>query len=276
MKCAIVRFKERADDAPTHWWNRGRKIQLGGAAIPYAAQDIALCEIPYMADEMAALSPKKQRKIWDKVVAALILQEVRCVYLPESLIEYGAAEVLKNDFLLPNGDAVFFAMIPAMLRKSATTRGLELTAAEVGIWQSGFDAKGHAIFAELADTVQFVTLYTNQPESAERYADAVFEQCGLSANIVGAAGDMTRCDAVILLDAPPNIALGEQIIIDASGEYRMGGINRIEFTVPFGFTAIGGYVDRFDQRTMAFLLSACDAQTAQSIGCGIGKMVYGK
>ena len=282
MKCAIVKFKDQTADATTHWWVK-RKVNLSGVEIPYAHQNITLCVMPYTMQEMTALAPKKQRKIWDKAVIALLAQGVRCVYLPQSLIEYGAAGFLERDFLLPSGEAVFAAMIPAMLRKSAATRGIELTAAEAGIWQSRFDAAGHAVFAAIADIVRHVTLYTEHAESAQRYADAVYEQCGLSANITLGSGDISRCDAVILIDTPPNAAINEQcILIDASGKYRKGGINSIVFTVPFGFSAIGAYVDRFDQRTMAFMLTACGANTqdiAQALkdmGCGIGNMRYSK
>jgi hypothetical protein len=259
-----------------------RRLRLSGIKIPHAREDIVLCEIPYHAAEMAALSKKKQIRIWGRIAEALLMRSVRCVYLPKRLIDYGAEEMLDGRFLLPGGDAVFCAMIPALLKKATETREIELAASEVGIWQSYFDAKGFAVFAAIADTARYVTLYTKHIESAQRYADEVYDRCGLSAGVVAWPGNIARCDAVVLLDPPMDVTLSEgHIIIDPGGQYRPGGINGVTFSVPFGFAALEEYFDRFDQRAIAFLLYACDmadttdiAGAIKGIGCGIGSMMY--
>lgn len=284
MKCAVVSFpKETQGDCGRKWffW---RKNNVFEHEIIHAKYPVTVYILPFTEQEMREKKEKKQRKIFLRCIKELMQRDVRCVYITESVLEIAPLEEFERRFTLPSGKAVFDLLISYAVKLCAENAGLNITEAEVGIWQNCFDEHGICLLERLCTDLKYAALYTNSPEAARAFADKLYLQTGLSLKISTKLSEMNRCDVVVLTQAcPERIVREETIIIDESGVYPYRCKNTIEFALPFGFNTLMPYFVTANQRCMEFLLAACGAAVSkttnlpkeiEAIGCHMKRLIY--
>lgn len=292
MTCAIIKARD-SDEEKSGFFARIlagiRKGSISNIEMPYASEGVFVYTLPHSKSEIESLPPAKRLKLWIKSARELLAQQVKYLYVPQELTGLGANEIWDKYFDIPDGTLVFQSLIPHILRKSVGQKGIDPMEMEVGIWQKTFDNNGYNVLLGIVDFVKFITLFTPNPQLAERHINDIYVQTGLSINVSANVKDISKCDAVVALSDLPYMAGDREVlVIDGTKEYTGTNgacINTLQFSVPFGFSVLGNLLDKFDERSMEFLLYVCNKAAGQGgdiagaiekIGCKIRSTSYDK
>ncbi len=230
---------------------------MGRVRLAATGQEILVAVLPAGLQKLCGINEKKRARLWEKTAKMLLDRGIKTVYLPDELAGLADLSFFGRYFFLPDGRRVFASVTHDILRKLAKQRGADLASSEVGLWQSEFDELGYAFLDAIAGSLKYVTLFTDDYSMAQRCADNIYAQTGLSVCISPGCAHMNKCDFVIFADAPPQITLRDNMtVIDASGSYGRGCVNTVQLSAPPGFEAVAGLCGGLDQRAGELLLRA--------------------
>lgn len=245
--------------------------------------DIGVLAIPLSAAQLVQLSERRRMRLWRRCKKELIRAGVACLYIADDLMGFEGLGEQMGGLEMPDGHALMRQMAREILHQAARQRGAELFSAEIGVWQPSCDEAGYQVLLSIADSLKYVTLFTKEPASAAPFAERLFSQTGLSANIAQ-ANAMMRCDFVLLLGkyAGPNVG-DRTVLIDLSGSMAAGCLNTACFTLSPRLAVLSPFLGQADQRAMEFLVRAHGGKLQdgpgllkqiRQLGCGLQNICY--
>lgn len=283
MKCAIVALGEN-EEKRNGFGLAQKKASICEVDNVYSTDSVTVYTFGADKGRVCEWREKKLQKAVDKCIKELKSRGVKSLYLTDEVREFVGEEYFKPHFRVPDGQAVFDALLCDAMRWGAENMKLEADEAKIGIWQSEFDEHGYDVLERVCDEFKYVSIYSADVLTARIYASRLYENTGAAVNMSDNAAAMSVCDIVVLIDAPQTAIVNEKtFIIDMEGKYPYRCKNAAAFKLAFGYNLLMKYFGISEQRCVEFLLDAGDisvvygkslVQYLNNIGCSFEKLLY--
>lgn len=282
MKCAVVALRKNGEKRRFGM----KRTKIYEEKLVYAEQSITVYLLDADTYSICRMGEGRRRRVVSRCIRRLEKCGVKSVYLTREVYAEVGSEQFEAHFKVVNGRYLFEALLCKGLRWCVERDGMKADDAKIGIWQRCFDMRGCEILERICAEYKYVGIYTEDTDEARALADGLYERTGAAVSVNEGAGELYKCDAVILLDNTDEPILGEGIIMDLSGEYPHRCINSVELETVFGFNKLMSYFEIADARCGELLLDACAKQLRggesgeeaerclNEIGCRFKKVLY--
>lgn len=187
--------------------------------------EIFAVRLPYSADKIEKLSPKRRLAVIGKAIRYLEKADICCLVLSNCLRIYKEELADVCRFVpIPDGKEIFYKFVPDAVRRIADKGAVNLLNAKVCISAAGQDRITGYLMRELCYDIKNFTIFTDDIIRTNKLCESFAEETGLLPKTADKKNIASKnTDVLIDLDRH-RVRVGRNIVIDGvEFDFKLGG-----------------------------------------------------